>query len=293
MINISIDEKDKHVLRVTASYFLALAGDIKADIVNESTGPTIDSIVAEAIPRMERAAGVGPGFLTGQLILNDPDVTLEIDQPRVPSAAEVFGGKSAPSTAAADPSQTALADTPASTSTGASNVPAPPAPPPANSAPPAAPPPPNPANGVELDKHGLPWDGRIHSREKTKLKDGAWKYKRGVSDEEVNAVEAQLRGVMAIPAPATTDAPPPPPPPPSDPSAPPPPQPAPATEGPTFSDFMQKVSEAVAAQKTSQVAVVATIKRIGIENLALLNQRPDLIPQAMKAIDDLIDGIAS
>lgn len=55
--------------------------------------------------------------------------------------------------------------------------------------------------GVELDKHGLPWDGRIHAESKGKLTDGSWRKKRQVDPALVAQVEAELRQVMgAAPA---------------------------------------------------------------------------------------------
>lgn len=56
-----------------------------------------------------------------------------------------------------------------------------------------------------LDKDGLPWDSRIHSDAAEKLSaKGVWKRKRGVSDELVAQVEAELRAGLAV---GTTDAP--------------------------------------------------------------------------------------
>lgn len=51
-------------------------------------------------------------------------------------------------------------------------------------------------NGVEVDSAGLPWDRRIHSSAKSKIKDGTWKKLRGVDDELVAQVEAELRQSM-------------------------------------------------------------------------------------------------
>ena len=58
---------------------------------------------------------------------------------------------------------------------------------------------------TELDADGLPWDDRIHAGSQTKLaKTGQWKKKRGVEDEPVRQVEAELRLLMAVPSPAAT-----------------------------------------------------------------------------------------
>jgi hypothetical protein len=58
----------------------------------------------------------------------------------------------------------------------------------------------SPAGSVDLDSAGLPWDNRIHSSGKTKVANGTWTKKRGVSPETLASVEAQLRAVMAVPA---------------------------------------------------------------------------------------------
>lgn len=54
--------------------------------------------------------------------------------------------------------------------------------------------------GVELDKHGLPWDNRIHAETKAKIADGSWRKKRGVDPALVAQVEAELRQVMGAPS---------------------------------------------------------------------------------------------
>ena len=62
-----------------------------------------------------------------------------------------------------------------------------------------------PSTSTELDADGLPWDDRIHAGSQTKLaKTGQWKKKRGVEDELVRQVEAELRLLMAVPSPAAT-----------------------------------------------------------------------------------------
>lgn len=80
---------------------------------------------------------------------------------------------------------------------------------PGNAAPPVSPaehtavattltPPPAPSS-VETDTNGLPWDERIHSGpddKRPKNADGSWRKRRGVDDETVARVEAELRQVM-------------------------------------------------------------------------------------------------
>lgn len=68
---------------------------------------------------------------------------------------------------------------------------------------PAAIPTASPSSDVELDGDGLPWDGRIHSGpadKRPKNADGTWRKKRGVDDETIATVTAELRQVMGAPA---------------------------------------------------------------------------------------------
>lgn len=64
-------------------------------------------------------------------------------------------------------------------------------------------------DGEELDSEGLPWDARIHSSGKSRLKsDDTWKKLRGVDPELVKQVEAELRAALHPAAPeAATPAP--------------------------------------------------------------------------------------
>lgn len=51
------------------------------------------------------------------------------------------------------------------------------------------------AAGAELDSEGIPWDGRIHSSSKNKMKNtGVWKVARGADENLVYKVKAELRG---------------------------------------------------------------------------------------------------
>ncbi len=55
--------------------------------------------------------------------------------------------------------------------------------------------------GVEVDSQGLPYDARIHSSSRERIKDGTWKLKRGTDPALVESVRAEYKAVMAIPAP--------------------------------------------------------------------------------------------
>jgi hypothetical protein len=285
MINIQIDEKDKHVLRVTASYFLALAGDISTEITGEVVSRTYkDGTTATGpAPLPEQS----PTFNAAELAENpQPAPTTGAADP-----ATVFGGKpsDAPYSADAVASSTAPADSPATTSIPTPpSVPVPPAVSTGSTAAPAVPPTASPAPGVDVDARGLPWDARIHSREKTKLVNGNWKNKRGVDENLLQTVEAQLAQAMAIPAassPAPSVSVPVPPPTPTPPVLP--------TAAPTatsaspsepFPDLMKLIVSATTQNKLTQAQVNEVINAHGFAVLPLVSSRPDLIPAIEQAI---------
>lgn len=53
----------------------------------------------------------------------------------------------------------------------------------------------------KLDSAGLPWDARIHSASQSINKDGTWRIKKNVEPETLTRVMAELKAVMALPAP--------------------------------------------------------------------------------------------
>jgi hypothetical protein len=69
---------------------------------------------------------------------------------------------------------------------------------PAN-APTAPVPPTNPVNVAEYDSAGMPWDARIHAKNKGKKQDGTWRNGVGVDPEVKKAVELELKGQTASP----------------------------------------------------------------------------------------------
>jgi len=172
-------------------------------------------------------------------------------------------------------------------------------------------------NGVELDKHGLPWDGRIHAGTKRKNADGSWTAKRGVDPALVATVEAELRQVMgAAPAPlaqapVASTAPSVPTPPPAT-AAPvtanlptasvspavapqPPAPPAPVVGGEVPADARQqfvglvgRASAAIQGQKVTQAEVNQICADSGIPALPLLANRLDLVATVASRIDALI-----
>lgn len=55
-------------------------------------------------------------------------------------------------------------------------------------------------DGTELDAEGLPWDKRINTATKTKVKAGTWKNRRGLEDSYVQEVKAELRQALHLKA---------------------------------------------------------------------------------------------
>jgi len=104
--------------------------------------------------------------------------------------------------------------------------PASPATPPAPQAPSVPTTAPEPSTAPDVDSEGVTWDARIHAGNKATRKDGTWRRKRGINDDQYNEALAEITGRAASPAPSTPPAPTEPqnaPKPPSAPAAPPPP----------------------------------------------------------------------
>lgn len=264
---------------------------------------------------------IAPAVNELEVLQHDHESTLPVaafGQPVVDEAAAAFGvppaplplgATAAPSTAVVAQFPSAPAAMPGTSAAPTSSVPAPPAPTPANVAPIAAPPTGSPVGGVELDKHGLPWDARIHVGTKRKNTDGSWTAKRGVDPALVATVEAELRQVMgAAPAaplapagstPTPTSAPvaavPPPPPAPvagAAPSMPAAPSAAPG-EVPVdarqqFVGLVGRASAAIQGGKVTQAEVNQICADSGIPALPLLANRLDLVATVASRIDALI-----
>src|SRR5574337_74434 len=220
-----------------------------------------------------------------------PDVGVEVAPRPLPLPAPEVAF--APSTAAA-----AAPSTAPTTSIAIAPVSPTPAPPsaPAAAAPtaPAAPPSPAGGGGTEVDGRGLPWDARIHAPSKLKNQDGSWRQKRGVATDLVAQVEAELRGLMALPAAPAPVAP----------TAPLPPnsifavgdaaaaaevapEPPAAPAITKFADLMVWLTPLMTAQKISQPAMIAAMVGIGMppdNPLGGLAIREDMVPQAHAAL---------
>lgn len=148
-----------------------------------------------------------------------------------------------------------------------------PAPLPANVVPIAAPPTGSPAPAGEVDVSGLPWDARIHASSKAKVADGTWRLKRGVDNDLVTSVTAELKAVMSLPTPTgpgtTTHV---------------GGVPVPGVPGVpvppviTFELLMIKLGQMLTAKTVTQEAINTACLTIGV-TIPTLAARPDLVPE--------------
>ncbi len=160
------------------------------------------------------------------------------------------------------------------------NASLPPAPPPGPTA--GAPTGAAPTASVVTDKNGLPWDARIHASSKTMNADGTWRGRRNTDAAIITAVEAELRALMAIPAPAPASI---------APVAinsvavPPPPDPAATVSPTTLAEMMPLLTTAMLAGKLQPTAVGEVLAEMGVAGGApMLAARPDLVPQVWAAL---------
>lgn len=189
----------------------------------------------------------------------------------------VFG---VPSSVGADPSLTAQEVTTETTSTQPLTAPLPPVP---NNVTPGTIAAPQSQNLAEVDKKGIRWDARIHSPSKAKIADGTWKYRRGVTDEEIKRVEGELTGnptIAQLVSPTLTIA----------------PQPPaqvqevtdPATMRQQFAQLMLKVAKSKGEGKLTAEEVTAALQPHGVASLPLLANKLEAVPQVTAAIDAIL-----
>ena len=131
---------------------------------------------------------------------------------------------------------------------------------------------------TELDKSGLPWDGRIHASTKARNADGSWRTKRGLDPAVLANLETELKALMAIPAAGPQLVP-----------APPPGGPDPIA---AFIGLMGRASAAMQAKKITQEEIQNCCKSIdpSLIALPLLASRTDLVPAVAALIDGIIAG---
>lgn len=151
----------------------------------------------------------------------------------------------------------------------------------------------NPASGVEVDKDGLPWDGRIHSESKAKNKDGTWRARRNLPDGVAATVTAELRSLAGIPpATPTGDLPP-------LPDATVSPPVVTATAVTPFNQMLRSItphlrSEANPSGKLVQTDITEGARKLGLIDangtgqFMLLAHREDLLPQFIAHINECL-----
>lgn len=158
-------------------------------------------------------------------------------------------------------------------------------------------------NGVELDTDGRPWDIRIDTKQKTKVKaTGKWKLKRGADRVEAQKIIDQLIASMAvrptIPAPPADDVP----------EAlqhtadvinsVPPPPPEQKTDL-TFPEFLQKTTERMQSlhKPNYDAAMKKVLTDMGLDgNILTLMSREDLLPEIdvqMDVIWNQLNGVTA
>lgn len=114
-----------------------------------------------------------------------------------------------------------------------------------------------------LDIRGVEWNPQIHSSEKTKNADGRWKKKRGVTPQLVNELE---KNSIPVPPPfgdireATLN----------------------------FPQLIKKIQTLLAENKLTKIQLAEFLKMQGIESLALLGSRLELVPAINIALDNLV-----
>ena len=126
--------------------------------------------------------------------------------------------------------------------------------------------------GVELDTRGFPWNDRIHSRMKSKNKDGSWKYQRSVSPRLITEVENEIMGIVPPPPPA-------PPPPPSIPAG---------VAQMDLMGLMDLVSNAIGDGKLFRADIHPILSKFGIASLTKVAEHPDKIPAIAAALTEVI-----
>jgi hypothetical protein len=264
-------------------------GKVTLTIEAASLQEAVDLLRAE-LPNARMAAyATGPGM--------NPDDTYAAmtgrdPKPPAPSVMEVESAPTSttpvPATPAENVGESYLGGAPAAPETG----PVPPASTAASATGARSPAALAPSTSTELDADGLPWDDRIHAGSQTKLaKTGQWKKKRGVEDELVRQVEAELRLLMAVPSPAATPsvfaesdaaaaftAPMPPVPPATAPEFAPPATLGAVTPTSGIRTMAELTKAIIAAGLDMQTDVLPVLQSNGVQSLPLLGARSDLIP---------------
>jgi len=123
---------------------------------------------------------------------------------------------------------------------------------------------------VELDSKGLPWDSRIHAKTKSKNKDGTWKGLRGTSTKVLDKVQNELKTVQELPPALSVPTPP---------------------DEPVkdFAAMMSLITSSITNKKIEPHHVNKVLNNFGIPSIPVVATRPDLIPQIMTALEEIIN----
>jgi hypothetical protein len=137
--------------------------------------------------------------------------------------------------------------------------------------------------GPELDSAGRPWNAEIHAGSKTKIGNGTWRRKPGVSAERVVEVEAEQDRVAGL----TPKTPPAPPVPPADDSTPPPPPPPEDETDPTTpADFFGwAVTRGLGTDRIKAACVaVGLVDAHGVGQPSLLLTKAEFLPHLVREL---------
>jgi hypothetical protein len=276
-IEIDTDQCDALGWRALAAFVAVMQSPSVPGSIAVHTAVGSDEELKELRPTSARRYEGTPPSHSDTLIVPLPHLTnverLERQAAAFPSHSPLHPADN-PATGAPTEEETALAEFAASI---VPNVPTAPSAP--TAAAPVAPPAPGvppvpgvpasvPASGTSavLDTKGLPWDARIHSSSRGKVADGSWKAKRKVDAAVVAAVEAELRAVQGLPAPAPV----------RTASSPPPPPPG-AVEVMTFIKLVPKITQAIKMGMLTQARVNELLLSHGLPHLPALHARPDFV----------------
>jgi hypothetical protein len=144
----------------------------------------------------------------------------------------------------------------------------------------------------EVDSEGLPWDARIHAKNRAKTSNGKWTRLRNISPTLVRTILNELRSNgFRVPAPPVAPVPVPPAiptPPPIPPVAPAvPTTPAVAESDDPFMDLFARITTDTAAGKLTKAHVTATVNKFGLPSLAMVVGNLALIPQIQAELDKI------
>ena len=135
------------------------------------------------------------------------------------------------------------------------------------------------------DTRGFKWDSRIHARTKTKNQDGTWRYQRGMAQDKIDRIEAEVRQVKATPPAAFV--PPAPPTAPAVPVAQSEPVAAPVDD---FPALMTLITTGISTQGLKREVVNSLLQKHGIPSLPVAASRPDLIPKIIQDIKEVLNA---